>query len=431
MRRYLRILGTRGAMWPFLAAFAARLPISMAPLGMVLLVQSVRGTYAIAGAVTAAFTVGVALASPGWGALIDRVGQPRVIAPLSAVSCVLLAALALGAVHGASDATLLVLAVGVGVAFPPISPAMRAAWRVILDDEADRRAAYALEAVVVEVMFVGGPLLLSALLVVGVDELPLLIVALLLGAGGIGYALTPAARAWEPEPHARGAHVRGESPLRSVGVVATLAVTVLLALGFGQLDVSLAATAEVVLGSQARVGLLFAAIAGGSAIGGTLYGMRHWPGAEPPRLPFVLGAFGVGLGLVTVFVARGTSTLWLLMPVLFAAGLAIAPAIIMLGNLADDCAPRDRLSEAQAWLTTAFTAGAAGGTALAGLLIDRGGPRVGFGGATLALFGAVALSLLAQRVWRHHHIDRESGDRVQSAESAESAEAVESAESRQ
>lgn len=414
MRRYGSILRRPGALAPFLAAFAARLPVSMAPLGMVLLVQSVRGAYAIAGAVTAAFTVGVALASPGWGALIDRVGQPRVIGALSTSSAALLAALAIAAVRGAPDAVLIALAVGVGLTFPPISPAMRAAWRVILDDETDRRAAYALEAVVVEVMFVGGPLLLSGLLVVGVAELPLLIVALLLGAGGLGYALTPAARAWVPEPHAHGAHVRGRSPLRSIGVVAALAVTVLLALGFGQLDVSLAATAQVVLGSQARVGLLFMAIAGGSAIGGTLYGMRHWPGAEPPRLPFALGAFGVGLGLVTVFIARGASTLWLLMPVLFAAGVAIAPAIIMLGNLADDCAPRDRLSEAQAWLTTAFTAGAAAGTALAGLLIDRGGPQVGFGGATLALFGAVALSLLAQRVWHHHHIVRESEDRAQS-----------------
>jgi MFS family permease len=81
MARYLRILRRRGAAAPFAAAVVARLPISMAPLGIVLLIQSVRGSYAIAGLVTAALALGGALAAPGWGRLLDRVGQPWVIGP--------------------------------------------------------------------------------------------------------------------------------------------------------------------------------------------------------------------------------------------------------------------------------------------------------------------------------------------------------------
>jgi len=414
VRRYGSILRRPGAIPPFLAAVAARLPISMTPLGMVLLVQSVRGAYAIAGVITAAYTVGVAVASPGWGALIDRVGQPRVIGPLGAASAAVLAVLTLGVGAGWSDPVLVLLAVGVGITFPPISPAMRAAWRVILTDDADRRAAYALEAVVVEVIFVGGPLALSGLLVLGHPLLPLLITSVLLGAGGLGYAATDAARVWRPEPHPLGDDVRGPSPLRSSGVLASLAVALLVAIGFGQLDVSLAATAQVVFGSQAMVGLLFMAIAGGSAVGGVLYGLRHWAGGEHTRLPIALAGFTVGLTVVTMLISSGSSSIAILMPVLFGAGFAIAPTLIMLGNLVDDAAPRDRLSEAQAWLTTAFTAGAAGGTALAGVLIDRGGPDVSFTGATVALVAASLIAAAGHVVWHRHEVIGEHVVRAQS-----------------
>jgi predicted MFS family arabinose efflux permease len=402
MRRYLHILSSPGALLPFLASFAARLPVSMAPLGIVLLVQSVRGAYAPAGLVTAAFTLGVAVANPIWGALIDRVGQPRVIIPLSAASAVLLALLAVGAVRGASDAVLIGFAAGVGATFPPISPAMRAAWRVVVEDEDDRRAAYALEGVVIEVVFVGGPLLLSLLLVTTSPVVPLLVTAGLMGVGGIGYAATRAARTWRPEPHHEGPGTRGPSPLRVPGVAAVLTVALLVAIAFGQLDVSLAATAQKVLGDQALVGLLFMCIAGGSVVGGTWYGTRRWLRGEYARLPFSLTGLCLGMSGVTALITLGVSALGALMPLLFLTGLSIAPGLIMMANLIDDHASRDRLSEAQSRLTTAFTAGGAAGTALAGVLIDHGGPSRSFLGATLGMVGAALLALAAQRFWRLH-----------------------------
>jgi MFS family permease len=118
VRRYLRIMRGRAALLPFVTALVGRLPVAMTPLGMVLLVQGIRGSYSIAGVVTAAFAVGTALATPLWGGLIDRFGQPRVIAPTSAASSLLLAALALRAVGGAGNLELVVLSAGVGVTFP-------------------------------------------------------------------------------------------------------------------------------------------------------------------------------------------------------------------------------------------------------------------------------------------------------------------------
>ncbi len=385
----------------------------MAPLGMVLLVQSSRGTYAVAGAVAAAFTVGVAVATPGWGALMDRVGQPRVLLPLSLMSAALLVALALGTVGGSTEPALIALAVGVGATFPPISPAMRAAWRVLLADQDDRQAAYALEAVVIEVVFVGGPLLLSVFLAVAAPAAPLLVTAVLLGTGGAGYASTWAARAWRPEPHHEGPGRRGGSPLRSVGVVAALLVSLLIAVGFGQLDVSLAASAQLVLGDQGMVGLLFVSVAGGSAVGGTVYGARAWPGRERTRLPLVLAAFTLGLATVTLLIGHRVGALPVLMPVLFLTGLSIAPGLIVLANLVDQHASQDRLSEAQAWLSTAFTAGSGAGAALAGLMIDRGGPARSLSGAAAAVLLAALFSLVVQRIWADHAATCKDGVRAQ------------------
>lgn len=405
MSRYARILRVGAARWPFLFAVVARLPVSMVPLGIVLLVQHVRDSYAIAGLVTAVFALATSVGTPLWGRLVDRIGQPRVIGPAGAVSAVMLAALAIASVAGAPDAALILLAAGVGLTFPPITPAMRGAWRVALDSEDDRRAAYALDAVAVETIFVGGPLLLSLLLVLAAPVVPLLVTAALLAAGSLAYSSTSAARTWRPEPHEGEHGSRGGSPLRARGVGLVLLASLAMAVGFGQIDVAIAATARETLGDQALVGLLFACIAGGSAAGGLWYGSRAWTSPERRRLPVLLGGFGAGAVALGLLLALPTSAPPLagLMAALAVTGLFIAPALIIEANLVDHLAPPDRLNEAQAWLNTAFTAGGAAGTAIAGLLVDVGGPGWSFSGAAAALLLATGVSVVSQGRWRRPH----------------------------
>lgn len=401
MGRYLSILRRPGTLLPFVAAVVARLPVAMVPLGMILLIQSQRGNYAVAGGVTAMFALGASVSAPVWGNTMDRHGQSVVIAPVSVVSAVLLASLAVGAVSGWPDTALVVLAAGVGLAFPPISPAMRAAWRVVLRNDLDRRAAYALDAVAVETIFVGGPLLLSVLLAVAAPVVPLLVTAGLLGLGGVGYALTGAARAWRPEPPGEDGGRRGESPLRVRGVRLVLLMAAALAIGFGLNDVAIAATAKEELGSATRVGFLFAAIAGGSATGGLWYGSRAWRRPEQLRLPFSLAGFGAGLATIGLILEAGHPALLLLVTVLFLTGLCVAPSLIILANLIDHHGPDGRLSEAQSWLNTSYTSGSAVGTALAGIAVDAGGAALGFlcaaGAVSIGVAGAAAAARHRQR----------------------------------
>lgn len=399
----MRILRVRAARVPFLASVVARMPISMAPLAVVLLVQQVRGSYSVAGVVTGADALGASLASPVLGRLVDRLGQPRVVAVAGVVSAALLTALALATVAGAPDAALVVLAGASGLAMPPVGAAMRGAWRTALPEERDRAAAYALDAVAIEFVFVVGPLVV-ALLLFAPAVVPLVVTAALLAGGCLAYARTEAVRAWRPEPHPHDAG-RARSPITSPGVLAVVLALLVVSAGYAHIDLSMAATAREALHDPRRVGLLFACIAGGSTVGGLWYGSRHWRGPERLRLPVALAATGAGLLVAAVLLggvegAVRTPPFAVLAVLLVATGLTIAPALIIAGNLVDQQAPRSRLSEAQAWLSTAYTAGGAGGTAVAGLLVDAGGPGRGMAGAALLMVGGAAAAVVAQPTWR-------------------------------
>jgi MFS family permease len=404
LRAYVSLLAHPPARNPFLAALVARLPMAMAPLGIILLIQSERGTYSLAGVVTGAYAVGSALGTPLWGRLMDRFGQVRVLLPTATVCAALLAALALSTVQGGPPALLVGLAAVAGFAYPAVSPALRSAWRVIFPDAESRRVAFALDATSVELVFVGGPLLLSLLLAVSPPVVPLLVTAAAVLGGTLTYCRTDAARSSRPGAatshprHARAGEPR--SAVTAAGVGALLLVMLALSIGFGQLDTSLAATAGIVLGDTERVGLLFCAIAGGSAAGGLVFGTRSWPFDERRAVPTLLTVFAVMLVAMALLMAFPPVNRWILFPLLFFTGATIAPTLIMQQALLDHLAPAHRLNEAQAFLSAANTTGAAAGTAVAGVLIDLQGLGVSFAGAAVGAGLAAAVALGSQAHWR-------------------------------
>ena len=106
MSNYAAVLRNGRAARPFYAAVLARLPIAMAPLGLVLLVRAERGSYSLAGIVAGAFAVGIAFGSPLWGRALDRYGQPRVVLLSALSSAALLVAVTLLTASSAPDAVL-------------------------------------------------------------------------------------------------------------------------------------------------------------------------------------------------------------------------------------------------------------------------------------------------------------------------------------
>ena len=410
LRAYLRLLRHGPAAQPFIAALIARLPMAMAPLGILLLVEHERGAYSIAGFVTGAFAIGSAGGTPVWGRLMDRYGQIWVLLPTSLASAGLLVAVALATIWDGPTSLLVVLSALAGLTYPPMSPALRAAWRVIFPDLESRRVAFALDATSVELIFVGGPLLLSALLAFTVPVVPLLVTAGLMAAGGVAYCRTEAARESTPAKRllreaSSGSDTAARYPghrsaITATGVGAVLLVMLAMSIAFGQLDTSMAATADQQLGGTQRVGILFAAIAGGSAVGGLVFGARGWPFEERQAVPVLLGLFALFLGLMAVLMGLSQLSLWVLLPVLFVTGVTIAPTLIMQQSLLDHLAPSHRLNEAQAFLSAANTTGAAAGTALAGILIDYHGLGWSFGGAAIGAGLAAVIAALSHNHWR-------------------------------
>jgi len=290
---------------------------------------------------------------------------------------------------------------------------MRGAWKVVLPPGRVRQAGFALDAVAVETIFVGGPLLLSLLLAAHVPVLPLLVTVGLLVAGGAGYSLTSAARGAGHRPTDAGSPTEaghrptdaahrhpspGASVLRSRGVLGVLAVAAAMAVAFGHIDTAMAATARERLGDPAALGLLFTAIAGGSATGGLMYGARHWGWLPGRQLPVLLGAFALALTGLPLLLSADHLRLAALLPLLFLAGLPIAPSLIVQQNLVDDQSHPTRSGEAQAWLSSATTTGAAAGTAVCGVLLDAVGLPWAFAAAALA---AGCSALLAVTTLRH------------------------------
>ena len=410
VRAYGRLLTHGPIARPFVFAALARLTLAMLPLGILILVQQDRQTYALAGVVSGAYAIGAAVGTPLWGRLMDRFGQLAVLVPTSLTSAALLITLTLATTGGAPAGALVALAAGVGLSYPAVSPALRAGFRVAFPDPWSRKVAFALDATSVELSFVLGPLLLSAFLVARIAALPLLITAILLAGGTIAYCLTRFARRASQALGARDTPDLGDAQgasgaggpaprtaLAAAGVPAILVVVLLLSVGFGQLDTSMTATADQALGGTEQVGILFAAIAGGSTIGGLVFGIRSWPFDDRHALPVLMGIFGLCLLLLAGLLSTSWVGLPLLLPLLFLTGLSIAPALIMQQTLLDRLTPPARLNEAQALLSASNTTGAAIGTAIAGFVIEWAGLSWSFTGAAVGVLIAGALALFGSR----------------------------------
>jgi MFS family permease len=385
LRIYLDVLRVPSVTRLLLSAVVGRMPTGMAGLAIVLLVRAGGGSYAVAGMVAGAYSAALAVTSPLLGRLVDRVGQTRVLAGCAAASAVSFAALATAG-RGASPLVLAGLAALAGASIPPVGACMRALWSVVLADDDQLQAAFAVESTVQELIFVVGPPLVALLAAVVSPAAAVLGTAALLLIGVGVFATTPASRAWRPGR--RAADWAGA--LRSPGIRAVLATIVLLAAAFGTVEVTVVAGAEQ-LGSRTLAGPLLALWAFGSMVGGLAFGSRASArGPERRMVPLLLL---VVAGIALLAVATGVVQLAAGMVL---AGLGIAPAIACLYLLVDRLAPAGTVTEAFTWVTTAFATGFATGNALGGNLVHG----VGTGRAFLVAAAGVAAAALLARVRR-------------------------------
>lgn len=270
---------------------------------------------------------------------------------------VLLAAVEAGVV------ALLTAAVLAGATVPPISGVVRALWRTLVPPEL-MTTAYSLDAVIVELCFVGGPLIVAVLTAVSGPSAAVLAAAALVLVGSLWLRSTPAVRAVVPDERPDGGSSAG--PLSSPGVRALLVVVASVGAGFGAIEVALPAFAEAQGGSPSSAGVLLAVWSVGSILGGLAYGAAHSPVPHARQLPWLVGALAVGSALPLL--ATGTVAMGGLL-VLY--GLTMAPYITCNSVLLGRAAPAGTVTEAFAWSGSMIFGGAALGNVAAGLLVEH------------------------------------------------------------
>jgi hypothetical protein len=373
---YRRVLGAEGVRQPLAGVIIGRLAIAAEPLSTVLLVHATTGSFAAAGAVMGAYSVAAAISLPLQGRIMDRVGHTRVILTTTSLTASGFVGLILLAHSGASVPALCAVAVLAGLGTIPTGTAMRTLWSRLVPDPELRQAAFALDAVAIDVAFIVGPLIAAA--VIGLAS-PTASLATCIGLGLLGsavFASSPASRSWRGEP----AEDQRVGPLRSPGVWVLMGAALGIGLAVGAVELAITAFASD-QGAAELGGTLIAVQAFASAAGGLWYGSRSWARPAGERLPEVTLVFAISfVPLVAV------PTLGAAFPLMALSGLALAPAISLVYLLLDSHAPAGTAAEATGWILTAIVGGAAVGNALAGVAVAEAGPHAGL---AVALAGAV------------------------------------------
>lgn len=388
MSSYVDLLRTPGVARIMSAQLVARFPSGMLSLGLLLHVERTTGSYAAAGLVLAALSVGQAVSGPLTSRLMGVFGMRRVLT-LTVLACTL-AILELALVEQPVGASMAV-ALLAGLTYPPIQPAVRTIYPKIVNSR-QLTPLFSLDASAQELIWVGGPVLVTFVAIsIGTVEGILLSVALLVG-GGVWFLASPEV-----------GRVRIPRSTRRFGKVLARP-TVLLATVVGFLLIGSAAAIETgvvaIFGDDGpEAGVVLAIWSIGSLIGGLTFG--HTPiGPWALARRTLLVAFGLALSVFLL-------DFWWLAVTLVISGLGLAPALAVIFAITSASVKFSDTAEAYGWVGTGQLIGAALGSATAGFLIDE----VGAGGAfwaAIALAAAATLVATAGRRWHPDLRDRDA-----------------------
>ncbi|MER8220172.1 MFS transporter [Streptomyces sp. NPDC094143] len=378
-RRLFRLPGTRA----FTAGnLIARLPMGMFSVSAVVMIAGTRGSYALAGAVTATGLAATAVVAPWTARLVDRHGQARVALPATAIAVLGSLALLLCVRHDAPDWTL--FASYAATATTPNTGGMsRARWAHLLaGDTKGLHTANSFEQAADELCFMLGPVLAAFLCGALFPEAGTLVGAVLLLTGML---LFTSRRATEP-PVRR--HIPGKAPLRAPGMPPLIAVCLATGGIFGATEVVTLAFADAA-GHRTAAGAVLALQAAGSCAAGLLYGAVRPAGPAARRLAWCVAAMAALL--ILPLLAALTGSLALLAAALLVAGMATAPTMVTTMTLVQRRTPEGRLNEGMTLAVTGLLGGIAGGSALGGWTVEHVSATAGYVVPVAA--GALALAL--------------------------------------
>ncbi|MFC9255296.1 MFS transporter [Amycolatopsis thailandensis] len=343
-----------------------RLPATMAPLAFTVLTTATTGSYRLGGVMMAVFVAAEMVGAVPTGRLLDRVGPARglvVLLPLVAAGLFLLAAVASA---GAPDFVLLALAIPPGLLAGGLSGGFRTLLAAtVTEDELPR--AVSVDAMIMEGVIVGGPLLVALLATSGpvVPVLAMAVVALLA-------ALLVPRRAVARDPQRTVVH----QAIPVAACVPWLMGLFTVGLLLSTIEVGLLPLVQRLGAPDSATSIVIVVLCAASITGSALYAARGKVG--DPRLflaGFVIGGIVVSAGLGWAGLLGGVALV----------GLCTGPLMAVSSVNLQKLLPERRRSEG---FSLAFTVQASGfglGSLAIGVLPVALAPLLGVGAAVVAV----------------------------------------------
>jgi len=383
-RKYVEFVRQPDVAKLLVVALFARMPIGMVGFSMLMFLRESLGNFALAGTAVGINFVALAAAAPIQGRLIDRHGPGRLLAVTGIVQPLALLGVLLSASAGYPFAVVAACAAVAGIFASPITTVTRTIWRHRFEREEDRRTAFALDAVTIELNFTLGPAIIAVMLAASTA---LAAFALSIGAvvAAIAIYLASGALTHFTRVTTETRHLLG--PLTEPRLWLIFVATFGLTLCFGLLEVGYPAFATF-MGAPAMGGVLLAINSMGSALGGMIYGGMHYRAPVERQFACAMGLMAVPLFLHALFLQPAAFAI-----VAFFAGALIAPSITAQSVLVSRLAPAKYATEAFTWSSTFIVSGIGAGVAVGGHMVETAGLRAAFasGGAIMA---AMALLMI-------------------------------------
>ncbi|MBQ1030105.1 MFS transporter [Micromonospora parva] len=386
MKPYRRALALPGLRSLLVVAVLARIPLTATGVTLTFhVVFDLDRGYGAAGLVGAAVTVGAAIGGPILGRLVDQRGL-RPVLVLTGIA----EAIFWSTAPTLPYPVLLPAAFVAGSLALPIFSVVRQSIAALVPED-QRRPAYALDSMSVELSFMIGPALAVALVTAISAQTTMYLVGGGIVAAGIALWLVnpPIREATTGEPSGPAQRVPRRQWL-TPRLLAVLALSTAATLVLGGTDVAVVAVLRA-SGEVGWTGAVLAIWAVASLAGGFAYGAVH--------RSFSPLALTAALALCTIPVGLGGAHWWLLCLALIPAGALCAPTIAASSDAVSRLVPAQVRGEAMGLHGSAVTVGIAIGAPLAGAVIDASSPAWGFvvTGALGALVTVVVLPIELRR----------------------------------
>lgn len=369
-------------------AFFSRMPIGMVGFSMLMFLREVLGNYALAGLAVGINFVSMAIAAPVQGRIIDRKGPRTLLKVTGVVTTSALCGVAWAAITRQPFAVIAALAALAGLFASPITTLTRTIWRHLFQDEDDRRTAFAMDAVLIEINFTIGPALVAFVLALFGAGAAFGLTICVVAASTVAYLASGALGLFK-RVAAEERHLLGPltEPRLWVVFIAMLGITT----GFGILEVGYPAFSTF-MGMGALAGVLLAINSLGSATGGAIYGGLHFKAPIERQFAACMLLMSIPFGLHAA----------VLDPVVygvlgFLSGALIAPTLTGHAVLVSRLAPAKYATEAFTWSSTFIVAGLGLGMASGGWLAEHVGIRAMFlvSGGLILVVGTVVWMVLS------------------------------------